>query len=246
MPAMPAVPVAGATRHAAEPSPAGVRADNAPMSAADFLLSPAVQAILKAVFAEPTRPFRAEDFAGLAKLALPEVEATLAPLVASGVLAQADGAPEQPATYSANTSFVFYTELRRIAFKSFAAAEPLRAMLRAKFRGQVERAFLLGEDLATQTLDLLIVHGPQAPEKAALDQALKKLVKTRAVHQHVQALVMPAARFHALRAGDALQVRLTADSCIDISPPAPRKPAPAARPEGLLEKARRHLAGLAR
>lgn len=223
-----------------------MRADNARMSAADFLLSPAVQAVLKAVFAEPTRPFRAEDLAGLAKLALPEVEATLAHLVASGVLAQADGAPEQPASYSANTSFVFYTELRRIAFKSFAAAEPLRAMLRTKFRGQVERAFLLGEDLATQTLDLLIVHGPQAPEKAALDQALKKLVKTRAVHQHVQALVMPAARFQALRSGDALHVRLAADSCIDISPPSPRKPAPAARPEGLLEKARRHLAGLAR
>lgn len=215
------------------------------MSAADFLFSPAVQAILKAVFAEPDRAFAAEDFARLAKLALPEVEATLAHLVASGVLTQAATEDGHPVAYSANTSFVFYAELRRIAFKSFAAAEPLRAMLRSKFRGQVERAFVLGEDPATQTLGLLIVHGEQMPEKAELDQALKKLVKTRALHQHVQALVMPAARFHALRAGDALHAQLAADTCVDISPPPPRKPAPAARPAGLLERARRRLAAFA-
>ncbi len=220
------------------------------MSAADFLLSPAVQAILKAVFAEPARQFSTEDCARAAKLAPPEIEATLAHLVTSGVLAQAATAEDVPATYSANTAFVFYAELRRIAFKSFAAAEPLRAMLRSKFRGQVERAFLLGEDPAAQMLGLLIVHGEDAPDRAALDQALKKLVKTRAIHQHVQALVMPAARFNALKAGDALHAQLAADTCIDISPSPKRKAAPAAKPAakpvGLLEKARRRLAEFGR
>lgn len=229
---------------------AGSARDNDRMSAADFLFSPAVQAILKMAFAEPTRAFAAEEFARQAKLALPEVESTLAHLVTSGVLAQAATAEDLPPAYSANTSFVFYAELRRIAFKSFAAAEPLRAMLRSKFRGQVERAFLLGEDPAAQVLSLLLVHGEEAPEKSELDQALKKLVKTRAVHQHVHALVMPAARLNALPRTDPLHAQLAADTCIDISP-APIKRKPALRtvdapPVGLLEKARRRLAGLAR
>ncbi|KQP18302.1 hypothetical protein ASF43_10820 [Pseudorhodoferax sp. Leaf267] len=223
--------------------------DNAAMSAADFLLSPAVQAILKLAFSEPARAFAADDFARQAKLALPEVEATLAHLASSGVLVQADTADDQPPAWCANTAFVFYAELRRIALKSFAAAEPLRAMLRSKFKGQVERAFLLGEDPATQMLSLLIVHGEDAPDKAVLDQALKKLIKSRAIHQHVHALVMPATRFDALKAGDNLLAQLAVDTCIDISPSPQRKPATkaaATQPVGLLEKARRRLAGLTR
>lgn len=214
------------------------------MGAADFLLSPTVQHILQLVLAEPARQFAAADFAKLCKLDLPQVEETLTHLLGNGVLTRSEAREGQPETVAANTAFVFYPELRRIALKSFAAAEPLRAMLQSKFRASVQRAFLLGEDAETGALNLLLVYAEVAPEREALDQALRKLLKSGALRQHVQADVVPARRFEALRRGDVLHARLAADGCIDISPTAPKKsravPAPSM---GFLQRARQRLGG---
>ncbi|MGC3985596.1 MAG: hypothetical protein QM777_13235 [Pseudorhodoferax sp.] len=151
----------------------------------------------------------------------------------------------QPETVGIHQGFVFYSELRRIALKSFAAAEPLRAMLQSRFRASVQRAFLLGEDAGTGALQLLLVYAGEAPEREALDQALRKLLKSGVLRQHVQADVVPARRFEALKRGDALHARLAADGCIDISPTPPRKPRAAPAPAlGFLQRARRRLGGL--
>lgn len=222
------------------------------MGTADFLLSPAAQAVLHLVLAEPTRPFSAAELASASKLAAGDVEQILPHLVASGVLTQAQGAEPAPQTFHANTAFVFYPELRRIAFKSFAAAEPLRGMLHAKFRGSVLRAFSLGEDRASGALGLLLVHGALVPEKEVLDLALRKLLKSGAIRLHVQAHVMSERRFAALKPGDALHARIAADTCVDITPAplrkaksAPAAPATPATVAGLLERARRRLSGRA-
>lgn len=216
---------------------------NRPMSAADFLLSPAVQRLLQVTYAEPTRQFPVAELSTRCKLDAAEVEVTLAHLLASGVLAAGVAPADAPSTCCANTAFVFYPELRRIALKSFAAAEPLRTMLRARFRRSVLRALLLGEDHATGALVLVIVYGEEAPDKAALDAALQKLLKTGAIRQHVQAHVMRDLQFDALRVGDALHAELASDLCVELvaAPARKRKPQPATAPLGLLEKARQRL-----
>lgn len=219
------------------------------MSAADFLFSPAVQALLQLVLAEPARAFAIADLAKASKTDMADLESIVSHLLGSGVLVAGGGTPDEPETFSANTAFVFYPELRRIALKSFAAAEPLRAMLRAKFRGTVLRAFSLGEDRATGTLGLLLVYGEVAPEKEALDLALKKLLKTGALRQHVQAHVMAQRHFEALKPGDLLHAQLAADTCVDISPSPARArkadvPAKPSQPASLLARARRRLSGL--
>lgn len=216
-------------------------------SAADFLLSPAVQSLLKIVFAEPARAFALADLSRLSKLEMTELEQLLAQLRESGLLVDGPAAEQGPETFTVNTAFVFYAELRRIALKSFAAAEPLRAMLRSKFKGSVLRAYCLGEDPALGTLGLLLIYGEVAPDKAELDTALRKLLKTGAIRQHVQADVVSEKRFDALKPDHPLRTALAADSCVDISPaPASGKKAKpvAEQPTGLLAKARRRLQNL--
>jgi hypothetical protein len=219
--------------------------NNGSMGAADFLLSPAVQQLLQAMLAEPAKQFAAADLAKLCKLELPQVQETLTHLLDNGVLLRGEAREGQPETVGIDQGFVFYPELRRIARKSFAGAEPLRAMLQSKFRATVQRAFLLGEDAETGALNLLLVYAEVAPEREALDQALRKLLKSGALRQHVQADVVPARRFEALKRGDALHARLAADGCIDISPTGPKKSrAAAAPPMGFLQRARQRLGGL--
>jgi hypothetical protein len=221
------------------------------MGSADFLLSPLAQQLLKAVLADPAQQFSVAELAKLARAELTQVEQATEHLVASGVLCRELSTAGEIAMLRANTAFVFYAELRRIALKSFAAAEPLGAMLRSKFRDTVARAFVLGEDRAG-ALQLLLVYDAAAPDKALLDQALRRLLKSGAIRQHVQADVIAERRFQALRPGDALHALLAADTCIDISPVRGGKarpkasPAAPAAPVGLLEKARRRLAGLGR
>lgn len=216
------------------------------MGSADFLLSPLVQQLLKIVLADPAQPFSAAELARLAKAELAQVEQTAAHLVASGVLCSEISTAGEIDLLRANTAFVFYAELRRIALKSFAAAEPLGAMLRSKFRDTVSRAFVLGEDHA-QALQLLLVYDGAVPDKAVLDQALRKLLKSGAIRQHVQVEVITERRFQARKPGDPWHMLLGSDLCVDISPAAAgarkRQAAQAHEPMGLLAKARRRLTG---
>lgn len=209
------------------------------MSVADFLLSPEVQQIIKLAYAQPSEQFTAAALAGSARIEAATVESTLHHLVASGILLCTLQGEDQAATHSANTAFVFYPELRRIALKSFAAAEPLRAMLRSKFRDSVLRAILLGEDEAAGAVDLLLVHGEKCPPREDLDAALQKLRKSGALRMHLRVQVMSDLRFDALHPHGLPEPG--AGTAIAILSPGDTKARPSPRGSRLLHAAKRHL-----
>ena len=211
------------------------------MSAADFLLSPAVQKLMQVLYADPDHPFPADELARRTKQERSEVEQTLEHLVKSGILARQKVTAEQPETVKLDRSFVFYGERRRLALKSFAAAEPIRAMLRSKFKDSVVRAFVLGED-DNNVIELLIVHGAVTPDETAMTAACKKLSK--ALHRHLQVHVISIARFNGLTDHDTFTAKLAAASAFEIIAPGDTKAQLPVERLGLLQSAKRKLAAL--
>lgn len=213
------------------------------MSAADFLLAPEVQKLLKVVFAAPTNKFSVAELAKKAKLDADEVERTQEHLVKSGILTRHKSEAEEPGTVEANTSFVFYNELRSIALKSFAAAEPIRAMLRSKFKDSVLRAFVLGED-KDATVQLVVVHGQLVPDESEMSIACQKL--SVSIGRHLKVHVISSAKYAALTPRDYFGAKLAELSAIEIIGQGETKAKPPAEREGLLQSARKRLAALAR
>lgn len=211
------------------------------MSAADFLLSPAVQKLMQVVYAAPDHPYSVNELAQRTKLEPSEVDATLEHLVKSGILAKQRATADQTETVKANRSFVFYRELRSIALKSFAAAEPIRSMLRSKFKNSVVRAFVLGED-NDNVIELLVVHGAVTPDETTMTQACRKLSK--ALHRHLQVHVISNARLEGLTSRDALAAKLAAASAFEIIAPGDTKAQLPTERLGLLQSARKKLAAL--
>jgi hypothetical protein len=220
------------------------------MGTADFLLSLEVQELLKTAYARPAEPFMASDVAKAGRADPAAFELALQHLLAHRVLlpgpAPADGADgdARPVTYLANTGFVFYAELRRMALKSFAAAEPLRQMLRTKFRRAVRQAWILGENVGAGTVSVLIVHGEQMPDAAELDAALHKLRKSGRMRMHLEVQVLSEAAFRRQRQMEPLASRLAGDGCIELIAPDKAQPDAGTAPRGLLERARQRLAAL--
>jgi hypothetical protein len=212
-----------------------------PVSAADFLLSPAVQKLMQVLYAAPDQPLSADELARRTKQEPGEVGETLEHLVKSGILARQKVAADRPETVKLDRSFVFYGELRSIALKSFAAAEPIRAMLRSKFKDSVVRAFILGED-ADNVLELLIVHGAVTPDETAMTAACKKLSK--ALHRHLQVHVISIARFNGLADHDTLAAKLAGASAFEIIAPGDTKAQLPVERLGLLQSAKKKLAAL--
>jgi hypothetical protein len=213
------------------------------MSAADFLLSSEVQKILKLVFAEPATVFSAPELAKRTKLSLEDVERTQEHLVKSGILAARRAAAGQQEGVGANTSFIFYNELRAIALKSFAAAEPIRAMLRTKFKDSVLRAVILGED-EDGTIELLVVHGQHVPDRGAMASACTKL--STAIGRHLKVHVISSAKYSALDRRDAVGAKLYAGAGFEIISAGETKARPAQDEGGLIEGARKRLSALVR
>jgi len=182
------------------------------MSAADFLLAPEVQKLLKVVFAAPTNKFSVAELAKKAKLDADEVERTQEHLVKSGILTRHKSA-DKPGTVEANLSFVFYNELRSIALKSFAAAEPIRAMLRSKFKDSVLRAFVLGED-KDATVQLVVVHGQLVPDESEMSIACQRL--SVSIGRHLKVHVISSAKYAALTPRDYLGAKLAELSAVEI------------------------------
>lgn len=213
------------------------------MSAADFLLSPEVQKLLKVVFAAPTHKFSVAELAKKAKLGADEVERTQEHLVKSGILTRHKPEADEPGTVEANKSFVFYNELRSIALKSFAAAEPIRAMLRSKFKDSVLRAFVLGED-KDATVQLVVVHGQLVPDESEMSIACQRL--SLSIGRHLKVRVISSAQYAALTPRDYLGARLAELSAIEIIGQGETRAKPPPEREGLLQSARKRLAALAR
>jgi len=213
------------------------------MSAADFLLSPEVQKLLLLVFSRPACQFTADDIAKASKLSVDEVKHTQEHLMKCGILTKSKSTTNDQEAVCANTSFVFYSELRSIALKSFAAAEPVRAMLLSKFKKSVRRAYLLGED-RQGTVELLVVHGHEVPDEKDMSAACQKL--SVSMGRHLKVHVISGKRYATLTARDDLGMKLAGPSAMEVISEGDTKAKPAAEREGLIESARRRLAALAR
>jgi hypothetical protein len=221
------------------------------MSAADFLFAPEVQKLLKVVYAAPGQQFSTGELARLSKLDPADAARTLAHLVDSGMLKKhrpkanaPDEEPEEPEeTVQVDPSFVFHHELRSIALKSFAAAEPIRAMLRSRFKDSVVRAFLLGED-QDGTFELLVVHGQLTPDEAAMAAACRKLSKT--LHRHLKVHVVSSTRLDNLAPRDPLGPKLSAPGVLELVALGDTKARLPAERIGFLQSAKKKLATLSR
>lgn len=210
------------------------------MSAADFLFAPEVQKLLMVAYAAPDQPLSSSELAQRSKLDTADVERTLAHLVGSGILKRHKPKAEEAETFSIDRAFIFHDELRNIALKSFAAAEPVRAMLRGKFKASVVRAFVLAED-EDGTLELLVVHGQSMPDEATLAAACRKLSKN--IHRHLKVHVISNAKFNGLTPRDALKPKPAA---LEIIKPGDTKAPLPVEKVGLLQSARKKLATLSR
>ncbi|MDM0002295.1 hypothetical protein QTI24_27075 [Variovorax sp. J22P240] len=213
------------------------------MSAADFLLAPEVQKLLKVVFAEPMNRFSVAELEKRTKLNPELIEQTQEHLLQSGILCRHKSKADEQEAVGANTSFVFYNELRTIALKSFAAAEPIRAMLRSKFKDSVLRAFVLGED-KDATVELLVVHGQLVPEESEMAAACRKL--STSIGRHLDVHVISSTRYAALTARDDLTLKLAAPFAIEVVAEGDTKAKAPIERGGLLQSARRKLAALGR
>ncbi len=220
------------------------------MSAADFLFAPEVQKLLKVVYAAPDQQFSTGELAQRSKLDAADVARTLEHLVASGMLkrqkpkARAEAEePEVAETVQVDRSFIFYAELRSIALKSFAAAEPIRSMLRSKFKDSVVRAFMLGED-EDGTVELLVAHGQLTPDEAAMTAACQKLSKT--LHRHLKVHVVSISRLDGLAPRDPLAAKLSAACTFELIALGETKARLPVERVGFLQSARKKLATLSR
>jgi hypothetical protein len=220
------------------------------MSAADFLFSPEVQKLLRVLYAAPEQQFSTGELAQRTKLDAADVARTLEHLLASGMLKKqklkpSAGADTEAAeeTVQVDRAFVFHHELRSIALKSFAAAEPIRSMLRSKFKDSVVRAFLLGED-KDGTLELLVVHGLLTPDEAAMTTACRKLSKT--LHRHLTVHVVSNTRLDTVAPRDPLGTKLSAPGVLELIAPGDTKARLPAERVGFLQSARKKLATLSR
>lgn len=213
------------------------------MSAADFLFAPEVQKLLMVAYAAPDQPFSASELAQRSKLDADDVARTLDHLVGSGILKRQKPKADEAETVSVDRAFLLHDELRRIALKSFAAAEPVRAMLRAKFKDSVVRAFVLGED-EDGTVELLVVHGQLMPDEAAMTDACRKLSKK--IHRHLRMHVISNARFNGLTPRDPLAPKLAQGRAIEIISLGDTKAQLPVERVGLLQSAKKKLATLSR
>jgi DNA-binding Lrp family transcriptional regulator len=213
------------------------------MSAADFLFAPEVQKLLMVAYAAPEQQFSSNELAQRSKLDPADVVRTLEHLVGSGILKRHKPKADEAETVSVDRGFLFHDELRNIALKSFAAAEPVRSMLRAKFKDSVLRAFVLGED-KDGTLELLVVHGQLVPDEAAMTAACQKLSKN--IHRHLKMHVISNARFGSLTPRDPLASKLAAPSALQIIVLGDTKAQLPVERVGLLQSAKKKLATLSR
>ena len=198
---------------------------------------------MKIVFAQPAARFSTSELAKAAKLDAQDVERTQEHLVNSGILSRHKAKEGDSEAVGANTAFVFYGELRSIALKSFAAAEPIRAMLRSKFKDSVLRAFVLGED-QDATLDLLVVYGQLVPDEAQMSAACQKL--SASLGRHLKVNVISSRKYAALDVHEGLGRKLAATSAFEIIAQGETKAKAPVERTGFIQSARNKLAALAR
>ena len=113
------------------------------MSTADFLFTPTVQRVLALALAQPERTFTLQELLDRAGGGHGGAQKQIDKLLNAGVLSEESKQGRQR-RIRANTSFFLYPELRAIARKSFALAEPLRNALKP-FESQIKEAFVVAQ-----------------------------------------------------------------------------------------------------
>ncbi|MDR6887112.1 MULTISPECIES: hypothetical protein [Variovorax] len=194
-------------------------------------------------YAAPEQPLSSSELAKRSKLEPDDAARTLEHLVKSGILKRSKPKSDEPETISVDRAFIFHNELRSIALKSFAAAEPVRSMLRSKFKDSVMRALILEED-KDGTLELLVVHGQLMPDESAMKAACQKLSKN--IHRHLKVHVISNTRINNLPPRDPLALKLAASGVVEVIALGDTKAQPPVEKVGLLQSAKKKLATLAR
>ena len=130
------------------------------MGATDFLFTPSVQRVLGIVLLRPEQAFMLKELLDVAGGGHGSSQRQIERLIEAGVLQEGPRRGRQRAI-KANGDYFLFPELRSIALKSFALAEPLREAL-APYAGSIQEAFVFGSvakgsDTHRSDIDLIVV-----------------------------------------------------------------------------------------
>lgn len=160
------------------------------MSVVDFMFSQSMQKVLGLVIAQPERSFTLNELLKHAGGGRGHLQSKIDQLISVGVLEEGPRNARQRCI-KVNKRFLLYPELRSMALKSFAMAEPLRAALKP-FEHDITEAFVFGSvakgtDTNLSDIDLIVVgQAPFMELTSALYELETKL--GRAVHLSLYAL----------------------------------------------------------
>jgi predicted nucleotidyltransferase len=130
------------------------------MGTTDFLFTPGVQRVLGLALSRPEQEFTLKELLDRSGTGHGNSQRQIEQLIQAGVLAEGPRRGRQRAI-KANTTHFLYPELRAIAMKSFALAEPLREAL-APFADRIDEAFVFGSvatgsDSYRSDIDLIVI-----------------------------------------------------------------------------------------
>ena len=130
------------------------------MSSVDFLFTPTVQRVLGTVLTQPDQSFTLQELLRRAAAGRGSAQQQIDRLVEAGVLMDEPRRGRQR-SIRANTEFFLYPELRSIALKTFALAEPVRDALKP-YADRIEQSFIFGSvvkgsDTGKSDIDVMIV-----------------------------------------------------------------------------------------
>lgn len=188
------------------------------MGSADFLLTSSMQRLLALVLTEPDREFTLNELLARAGGGHGSSQRQIERLIESGVLREGRRRGRQR-SIKANPDFFLYPELRSIALKSFALAEPLRRALQPYEEG-IDEAFVFGStakgtDTYRSDIDLIVVGTASLMElTAAMLEAEKEL--GRPVHLNIYS----PAEWENLRTNDPVLAQISASKKIQVLPDA--------------------------
>jgi predicted nucleotidyltransferase len=130
------------------------------MSVADFLFTPGMQRVLGATLIAPEQCFALNTLLKMAGTGKGSTQIQIERLIKAGVLKEEPRRSNQR-SIRANTDFFLFPELRAIALKSFALAEPIREAL-TPFAHVIDQAFVFGSvtkgtDSHRSDIDLIVI-----------------------------------------------------------------------------------------
>ena len=184
------------------------------MGSADFLLTPALQRVLRVVYADPERCFTLNELLRVADTGKGSTQKQIDRLVSAGVLFEEPRRGRQR-SLKANTDFFLYPELLGITRKSFGLVEPLFDVL-APFSESITEAFVFGS-VATQTdshrsdIDLMVIGTPDF-----LELSERLLVTEQQLARPIHLNLYSPSEWDTLRKSDPVLSQIVAKDRLEI------------------------------